>query len=98
MFRFLGKIAIVGVAHFMVSVLLYYGAVKNLSPLFRSEVLVLYVPAILAFAGYSYLAWRDGLSSYGFPVRLIFTPIIGFSALAISSTCFAMFALNMWGS
>ena len=98
MFRFLGKLVMVGVAHFVVSLFLYYGALKNLSPLLRSEVLVLDVSAILAFAGYSYLTWHDGLASYGFRVRLIFTPIIGLCALAISSTCFAMFAFNMWGS
>jgi hypothetical protein len=94
----IGKIVLVGIGHFALAVSLYYFRIKHSHPLFESGYLVLGLPALLAFSGYSYFVWSDALSPYPLALKLILVPLIALFALAFSSYCFAMLAFNVWGT
>jgi hypothetical protein len=96
---YLGKMLAVGVAQCIV--LLCAAVVCHRFPAVGPGMLgflMLCVPMVLAFGGYCYLTWRELLSSYESVRKLIFTLLIGFVSLAISTTCCFTVYCNIWGT
>jgi chromate transport protein ChrA len=98
MFRFLGKMAIVGVAHSAVGIALYCGMVRGRLPVLGAEFLAFTMPAILAFCAYFLIAWYGPLSAARLRWRICLAALIAFLALLVSFSCFAVVAFNTWGS
>ena len=98
MLRFLGGMTIVGVVHAALGVALYWGLVKGLLPTAGSEFLVFTMPAILAFGAYFLLSWYGPLSAARLGWRIFLAALIAFLALLVSFNCFAVIAINTWGS
>jgi hypothetical protein len=96
--HFYGKVALVGVVHSALFVLLYYGRISGLSSILTSDVLVFALPAILAFDSYLYLAWFYVPQKYGTALRTTVALIISLFAVAISSLCGTTIAFNLWGT
>jgi hypothetical protein len=95
---FLGKMALVGVGHFLLAVALYYARIRRISAICHSDVLVFHVPAFLAFCGYFILLSRNAFLSRPGVVRLLFATLLASCAVAVSLLCFALFAFNQWGT
>jgi hypothetical protein len=98
MFYFLGKMGIVAIAHVVVGVFFYYGRVKNLSPIFDSDLLAFLAPALLAFSGYLYVLWSGMPVTTHVPVKVGLVTSIAFVATAISCACTAIIAFNRFGT
>ena len=98
MFCFLVKIFSIGVLHFTLGVALYYGRVKEVFPVLRSDLVVFIMPAILAFVGYFLITWVNVLSTHRLIIRLFLVSVIALCALAISGICIAIFAFNKYGT
>jgi hypothetical protein len=98
MLNILVKMFLVGIAHFALAVVLYYGRIKRLSPACNSDILVFLLPALMAFFGYFFFAWRDVLTTHRPSSKLALASLISIVALVISFMCFATFATNMWGT
>jgi hypothetical protein len=89
------RMVLVGIAHFALSVVLYYGRVKDVSPVFQSDASVFILPTLLAFGAYSIVAWFGILSAHRFVVKLALTLLIAvlrwrhrpFALLPSLSTC-----------
>jgi hypothetical protein len=95
---FYGKMALIGVAHAALFVVLYYGRINDLSPILSSDFLVFAMPAILALDGYLYFAWSYAPSRYGLTARTTIAMIVSVFATVISALCGTTVAFNIWGS
>jgi hypothetical protein len=82
---FYSKVALVGIAHVLLFVVLYYGRIKNVSPIFSSDFLVFALPAVLALDGYLYFAWFHVPSQYGVAARVTMALILSVFGTIVSA-------------
>ena len=93
-----GKLAIIGLAHVGLGVLLYSGRIHRWSPILQSDLLVLYLPGLLALCASFFVAYGDFFVTFNFVARLALASTIALLAVAASSICFATVAFNKYGT
>jgi hypothetical protein len=95
---YMAKMAGVGA---MQVVILLCGSVLQQFPLIARYRLcgdvVFFVATILAFGGYYYFTWFDLPRSRGLACKVILTSVIGLLAMVLSTVCFIIIAVNIWG-
>jgi hypothetical protein len=72
--------------------------IRNLSAVFESDFLVFVVPALLAFAGYCFVAWSGLSPPSRLPIRIGLITLIALIATATSLVCAITVAFNGFGS
>lgn len=95
---FLIKIVVIGCLHCISGVLLYREMVFNPLPIFRSEFLVLFLPALIALIAYGAVFWSSGFLQAKPSARIMV--MLGFSLLAVflSFSVIMLIGLNTYGS
>ena len=92
------KVVVIGSLHCAGSVLLYRGRVVNHLTLLKSDLLVIFVPALVALIAYGTVFWSSGFLRAKPGAR-----IAGLLAFAIVLTCFSswlfmVIAFNRYGT
>ena len=92
------KIILVGMAHTVIGVGLYYQRIIHQFSVFDSDILVFLAPMVFAFAGYFLVTLFCMFPKCNWSTRIAAAILIAFVATAISLMCTMTFAFNMWGS
>jgi hypothetical protein len=89
---------LVALLHFAIGSLLYYGRIKDVSPILGSDLVVFVFPLIAAFAGYFAVSWCSGLLADKTGLRITLAIVVSLVASAISTYGMILFILNKFGS
>jgi hypothetical protein len=98
MVKLLGWLAIVGVAHVALGVFLYSARTRNVAWMLDSDLLVFVMPALAAFGGYVFAAWRNTPETCRLRVRFGIVTLISLVAVVLSCFCTAMVAFQVFGT